>query len=226
MSQEMVRTRTRAGGGDDNLAGARKPDEMDRTQALDKQMAAFAGQVTTFEGLVRQLVQQQAATAAVHVLPPRHSMGTSTGTSAQVSQGTTPVGVAPAAQSEDTAAAAHRTPPSTTTGVAHGTIGAAPMSTTGLSTVPFLATTSMGGENPMALERNKAKANLVEFKRYDPPKFRGETTDPAVVEEWVSTMKKLFEDMFMEEHEKVPLATHCLEGPTRIWWRVPDRTAR
>ncbi len=52
-----------------------------------------------------------------------------------------------------------------------------------------LATTSVGGENPVALERNKAKANLVEFKRYDTPKFKSETTDLTVVKERVDTVE-------------------------------------
>lgn len=32
-------------------------------------------------------------------------------------------------------------------------------------------------------------------------------------------MEKLFEDLFVEENKRVPLAAHCLEGPAHIWWK-------
>ncbi len=45
-------------------------------------------------------------------------------------------------------------------------------------------------------------------------------TDLWVVEKWVDTMEKLFEDLMMEEDERVPLAVHFLEGTTRIWLKT------
>ncbi len=50
--------------------------------------------------------------------------------------------------------------------------------------------------------------------------FVGETTDPWIVEKWVDTMEKLFEDLLIEESEQVPLAAHFLEGIARIWWKT------
>ncbi len=73
-------------------------------------------------------------------------------------------------------------------------------------------------------ERDRVRTTLGEFKNYDPPVFEGETTDPWVVEKWVDTMEKLFEDLLMEEYERVPLAVHFLEGNARMWWKTvrPD----
>ncbi len=53
----------------------------------------------------------------------------------------------------------------------------------------------------------------MEFRKYNPPVFEGETTDPWVMEKWVGTMEKLFEDLLMEEDERVPLAVHFLSPP-------------
>ncbi len=69
---------------------------MDRTQTLENQIETFADQVTSLEGLVRQLVLHQTMTTVVHIPPPRSGMGTSAGTSAQVSQGTVLTVVSPA----------------------------------------------------------------------------------------------------------------------------------
>ncbi len=33
-------------------------------------------------------------------------------------------------------------------------------------------------------------------------------------------MEKLFEDLLMEEHERVPWAVHFLEGNARMWWKT------
>ncbi len=47
------------------------------------------------------------------------------------------------------------------------------------------------------------------------------------MEDWVDKIEKLFEDLFVEEHERVPLAAHCLDILMCIWWKGvrPDRTA-
>ncbi len=73
-------------------------------------------------------------------------------------------------------------------------------------------------------ERDRVQTTLAEFNKYDPPVVEGETTDPWVEEKWVGTMEKLFEDLMMEEYERVPLAVYFLEGDARMWRKMvrPD----
>ncbi len=48
-----------------------------------------------------------------------------------------------------------------------------------------------------------AKVDLEEFKKYDPRKFKCEPTNTWTVVEWVNMLEKLFEDLVIEEHERI-----------------------
>ncbi len=72
------------------------------------------------------------------------------------------------------------------------------------------STTSAGGDTAVTAERVRVRASLAKFRKYNPPVFEGETTDPWVVEKGTNKMGKLFEDLMMEESEHVPLAVYFL----------------
>ncbi len=54
---------------------------------------------------------------------------------------------------------------------------------------PVVSAAAIGEAAVPQTERDKVRANLAEFRKYDPPVFEGETTDPWVVEKWVDTMR-------------------------------------
>nr|CAD1842616.1 unnamed protein product [Ananas comosus var. bracteatus] len=69
------------------------------------------------------------------------------------------------------------------------------------------------------VERERALAALVMFRKFDPPVFDREKVEPWMVESWVDSMETLFKDLYTLEKDKVPLATHCLERTAKVWWK-------
>nr|CAD1835028.1 unnamed protein product [Ananas comosus var. bracteatus] len=59
---------------------------------------------------------------------------------------------------------------------------------------------------------------LNEFRRCSPRVFDGEKVDHWIVEKWLMHMEKLFRDTFVEERDRVWLATHHLDGEAYRWW--------
>nr|CAD1827334.1 unnamed protein product [Ananas comosus var. bracteatus] len=55
-------------------------------------------------------------------------------------------------------------------------------------------------------------------ERRDPRIIDGEKTDHWIVEKWLIHMEKLFRDTFVEERDRVWLATHHLDGEAYSWW--------
>nr|CAD1838552.1 unnamed protein product [Ananas comosus var. bracteatus] len=51
-----------------------------------------------------------------------------------------------------------------------------------------------------------------------PRTFDGENVDHWIVEKWLMHMEKLFRDTFVEERDRVWLATHFLDGEAYRWW--------
>nr|CAD1820658.1 unnamed protein product [Ananas comosus var. bracteatus] len=67
-------------------------------------------------------------------------------------------------------------------------------------------------------ERQRLMDRLDEFRRCDPRIFDGEKADHWIVEKWLMHMEKLFRDTFVEERDRVWLATHHLNGEAYRWW--------
>nr|CAD1820423.1 unnamed protein product [Ananas comosus var. bracteatus] len=67
-------------------------------------------------------------------------------------------------------------------------------------------------------ERQRFMDRLNEFRRCDPRIFDGEKADHWIVEKWFMHMEKLFRDTFVEERDRVWLATHHLDGEAYSWW--------
>nr|CAD1830343.1 unnamed protein product [Ananas comosus var. bracteatus] len=59
---------------------------------------------------------------------------------------------------------------------------------------------------------------LNEFRRCSPRIFDGEKADHWIVEKWLMHMEQLFRDTFVEERDRVWLATHHLDGEAYRWW--------
>ncbi|XP_020109870.1 uncharacterized protein LOC109725186 isoform X1 [Ananas comosus] len=90
--------------------------------------------------------------------------------------------------------------------------------TTGLAPPSIGSAILVAEEDALVAERARARANLLmEFRKFSPPTYGGEIADPWLVVNWVDTMEELFEDLFIEEREKVPLAMRCLEGSAYTW---------
>ncbi|XP_020106573.1 uncharacterized protein LOC109722831 [Ananas comosus] len=68
-------------------------------------------------------------------------------------------------------------------------------------------------------ERERALAALMSFKKFDPPTFDGEDTDPWTVESWIDSIESIFEDLYTVERDKVRLAVHCLQRSVKTWWK-------
>nr|CAD1838549.1 unnamed protein product [Ananas comosus var. bracteatus] len=62
-------------------------------------------------------------------------------------------------------------------------------------------------------------AKLIEFRKFDPPKYAGKKEEKGVLERWLTNMEKLLEDLFIDEQDRVPLAAHFLDGDASSWWR-------
>ena len=53
--------------------------------------------------------------------------------------------------------------------------------------------------------------------------FEG-TIDPAVAEEWISMIEKIFEFVQVEDEEKVKCDVYMLRRDARIWWEVVKKS--
>nr|CAD1835635.1 unnamed protein product [Ananas comosus var. bracteatus] len=71
-------------------------------------------------------------------------------------------------------------------------------------------------------ERDRLMERLNEFRRCSPRVFDGEKVDHWIVEKWLMHMEKLFRDTFVEERDRVWLATHTLDGEAYRWCRVRE----
>ena len=58
---------------------------------------------------------------------------------------------------------------------------------------------------------------LSDFQRTKPPSF-SQAIDPLDADDWLRTMEKKLEVARTDEEDKVPFATHYLEGAAGIWW--------
>ena len=55
------------------------------------------------------------------------------------------------------------------------------------------------------------------FMKRNPPVFEG-TVDPAMAEEWVSMIERIFEFVQFEDEEKVKCVVYILRKDAKIWW--------
>src|SRR4051812_29901015 len=69
------------------------------------------------------------------------------------------------------------------------------------------------GQNP----NHGSCSKLSEFQRTQPPRF-DQAVDPLEADDWIRTMEKKLDIARCEEQDKVPFATHYLEGYAAIWW--------
>ena len=65
--------------------------------------------------------------------------------------------------------------------------------------------------------QNGHYSKLSDFQRTKPPSFN-QTIDPLEVDDWLRTIERKLEIARTEEGNKVPFATHYLEGAAAIWW--------
>ena len=61
------------------------------------------------------------------------------------------------------------------------------------------------------------RSKLQDFQRTQPPKF-SYADDPLESDDWLRAMGKKLELARVDEQDKVPFATHYLEGPANVWW--------
>ena len=73
---------------------------------------------------------------------------------------------------------------------------------------------TMVGQNH---NHNGSYSKLSDFQRTKPPNF-GQAVDLIEADDWLRTMEKKLEIARCEDSDKVPFATHYLEGPVAIWW--------
>nr|CAD1821821.1 unnamed protein product [Ananas comosus var. bracteatus] len=67
-------------------------------------------------------------------------------------------------------------------------------------------------------EWDRLMERLNEFRRCGPRVFDGEKVDHWILEKWLMHMEKLFRDTFVEERDRVWLATHHLDGEAYRRW--------
>ncbi|XP_073357991.1 uncharacterized protein [Aegilops tauschii subsp. strangulata] len=60
-------------------------------------------------------------------------------------------------------------------------------------------------------------SKLSDFQRTKPPSF-SQVVGPLEADDWLRTIEKKLEISHTEEADKVPFATHNLEGAAAIWW--------
>ena len=65
--------------------------------------------------------------------------------------------------------------------------------------------------------QNGHYSKLSDFQRTKPPNF-SQVIDPLDADDQLRTIEKILEISRTEEGDKVPFATHYLEGATAIWW--------
>ncbi len=72
-------------------------------------------------------------------------------------------------------------------------------------------------DDAVQAKKARIKAVLVEFKRFKPQIFVGNSDDLWIVEQWVERMEKLFQDLYTKKPNKVHLAAHCLDSGANKW---------
>ena len=73
---------------------------------------------------------------------------------------------------------------------------------------------AMVGQNG---NQNGHYSKLSDFQRTKPPSF-SQVVYPLEADDWLQTIERKLEIARTEEDDKVPSATHYLEGATAIWW--------
>nr|CAD1835747.1 unnamed protein product [Ananas comosus var. bracteatus] len=77
-----------------------------------------------------------------------------------------------------------------------------PRTTTATTTVPT------GGADTPAAEGARMRAKLIEFRKFDPPKYAGKKEENGVLERWLTDMEKLLEDLFIDELDRFRRLLH------------------
>ena len=65
--------------------------------------------------------------------------------------------------------------------------------------------------------QNGHHSKLLDFQRTKPPSF-SQVINPLDADDWLRTIERKLEIARTEEDDKVPFATHYLEGAAAIWW--------
>ena len=65
--------------------------------------------------------------------------------------------------------------------------------------------------------QNGHHSKLSNFQRTKPPSF-SQVIDPLDADDWLRTIERKLEIARTEEDDKIPFATHYLEGAAAIWW--------
>ena len=67
------------------------------------------------------------------------------------------------------------------------------------------------------------KPDSERFMKRNPPVFEG-TVDPAMAEEWINMIEKIFKFVQIEDEDKVKCTVYMLRKDTRIWWNAVKKT--
>ena len=67
------------------------------------------------------------------------------------------------------------------------------------------------GENPYDLVANLDYLKFVEFRKANPPSFRG-AYDPNKANEWIKAMEKIFFVLDCSDHQKMSFTAYMLEA--------------
>ena len=67
--------------------------------------------------------------------------------------------------------------------------------------------------------QNGHHSKLSDFQRTKPPSF-SQVIGPLDADDWLRTIERKLEIARTEEDDKVPFATHYLEGAAAIWWET------
>ena len=78
------------------------------------------------------------------------------------------------------------------------------------------------GGNPNGPEVDLEYLQFIEFKKANPPSFKG-TSDPDKADEWVKAMEKIFSVLICTNHQQVAFATYMLEADIEFWWNGVKR---
>ena len=74
-------------------------------------------------------------------------------------------------------------------------------------------------------EHNNRAVTLEQFKKLDPPIFRG-SINPMVAEAWIKQIEKIFTALGCGEEQKVVFASFVLQGEADHWWESKTRLLR
>ena len=73
------------------------------------------------------------------------------------------------------------------------------------------------GGNPNGPEVDLEYLKFAEFRKVNPPSFRG-AFDPDKVEEWIKIMENVFSVLACADYRNVAFATYILEVDAEFWW--------